>query len=420
MGRSRRTGPDRRIRAEKGNYSRAACTGFPPLRGSNAAFRMQRRAALFARGGANSPAQTPAAPGRAAEDGASCVQGPALPGADRCPSQLYQRVMLVSTPQLGSVDFASRKAVILDAGHNVRPCPSSALGHSAALLALSRQSRRDPADAIAACSRRRRCPHHTVCARPLLPSVVSIDRGLPNQLQVRSQHTEKPLLRKAPEAPLPKGLKLQQGLLSKLVLGLVTAVAALVGTQAPRPQPPALRPLASHFCGLQGLSVTGFSPARPTRPERQLLLVPFSQSEELSGISRPSYSLHCSPLCLELVHCLGLWDPRDWAQAQDLQDTERSPKRIRTMFNLEQLEELEKVFAKQHNIVGKKRAQLAAQLNLTENQVRVWFQNRRVKYQKQQRLKLPAASAMAASPDEPSSSSDTSIQREDAESGMDS
>lgn len=123
---------------------------------------------------------------------------------------------------------------------------------------------------------------------------------------------------------------------------------------------------------------------------------------------------------LELVHCLGLWDPRDWAQAQDLQDTERSPKRIRTMFNLEQLEELEKVFAKQHNIVGKKRAQLAAQLNLTENQVRVWFQNRRVKYQKQQRLKLPAASAMAASPDEPSSSSDTSIQREDAESGMDS
>uniref|UniRef100_A0A8C6DI82 Notochord homeobox n=1 Tax=Moschus moschiferus TaxID=68415 RepID=A0A8C6DI82_MOSMO len=143
---------------------------------------------------------------------------------------------------------------------------------------------------------------------------------------------------------------------------------------------PVLRPLASHVCGLQGLSVTG----------------------------------------LELVHCLGLLDPQDWVQAQDLQDTERSQKRIRTMFSLEQLEELEKVFAKQHNIVGKKRAQLAAQLNLTENQVRVWFQNRRVKYQKQQRLKLPAASAVAASPDEPSSSSDTGIQREDAESGTDS
>jgi hypothetical protein len=41
------------------------------------------------------------------------------------------------------------------------------------------------------------------------------------------------------------------------------------------------------------------------------------------------------------------------------------------MFNLEQLEELEKVFAKQHNLVGKKRAQLAARLHLTENQVGV-------------------------------------------------
>lgn len=39
------------------------------------------------------------------------------------------------------------------------------------------------------------------------------------------------------------------------------------------------------------------------------------------------------------------------------------------MFNLEQLEELEKVFAKQHNLVGKDRAQLAARLSLTENQV---------------------------------------------------
>lgn len=52
-------------------------------------------------------------------------------------------------------------------------------------------------------------------------------------------------------------------------------------------------------------------------------------------------------------------------------------------------------------------------------QVRVWFQNRRVKYQKQQRLKPPATSAMAVSMDEPSSSSDTNIQREDTESGVD-
>ncbi|XP_032981315.1 homeobox protein notochord [Rhinolophus ferrumequinum] len=146
------------------------------------------------------------------------------------------------------------------------------------------------------------------------------------------------------------------------------------------PQPPALGLRVAHLCGLQGLGVTG----------------------------------------LELAHCPGLWTPPDWAPVEDLQDTERPQKRVRTMFNLEQLEELEKVFAKQHNLVGKHRSQLAARLNLTENQVRVWFQNRRVKYQKQQRLKPPATSAMAASLDEPSSSSDTGIQREDTESGVDS
>ncbi|XP_012860275.2 homeobox protein notochord [Echinops telfairi] len=96
---------------------------------------------------------------------------------------------------------------------------------------------------------------------------------------------------------------------------------------------------------------------------------------------------------VELAHCPALWDPPAWSTAQDLHDTD-PPKRVRTMFNLEQLMELEKVFATQHNLVGKKRAQLAARLNLTENQVRVWFQNRRVKYQKQQRLNLSA-------PDEP-------------------
>ncbi|KAM5250047.1 homeobox protein notochord [Hipposideros larvatus] len=145
-------------------------------------------------------------------------------------------------------------------------------------------------------------------------------------------------------------------------------------------QPPALGLQVAHLCCLQGLGVTG----------------------------------------LELAHCPGLWAPRDWAPVEDVQDTERPQKRVRTLFNLEQLEELEKVFAKQHNLVGKNRAQLAARLNLTENQVRVWFQNRRVKYQKQQRLKPPATSAMAASLDEPSSSSDTGIQREDAKSGVDS
>ncbi|XP_047378081.1 homeobox protein notochord [Sciurus carolinensis] len=152
-----------------------------------------------------------------------------------------------------------------------------------------------------------------------------------------------------------------------------------VGVYRLCPQPAVLR--GAHFCGFQGLGVTG----------------------------------------LELVHCPGLWGSPHWTPSEDLQDTERHQKRVRTMFNLEQLEELEKVFAKQHNLVGKKRAQLAARLHLTENQVRIWFQNRRVKYQKQQKLKLPAKSgSVSTSLDEPSSSSDSSIQSEDVESGVNS
>ncbi|XP_045302456.1 homeobox protein notochord isoform X1 [Leopardus geoffroyi] len=102
-----------------------------------------------------------------------------------------------------------------------------------------------------------------------------------------------------------------------------------VSLYQPCPQLPRTGLRVAHLYGLQGLGVTG----------------------------------------LELAHCSGLWGIPDWAPAEELQDTERPQKRVRTMFNLKQLEELEKVFTKQHNLVGKKRAQLAAQLNLTENQV---------------------------------------------------
>ncbi|XP_050720065.1 homeobox protein vent1-like [Eriocheir sinensis] len=58
-------------------------------------------------------------------------------------------------------------------------------------------------------------------------------------------------------------------------------------------------------------------------------------------------------------------------------------KRVRTIFTAEQLERLEAEFARQQYMVGPERLYLAAALSLTEAQVKVWFQNRRIKWRKQ-------------------------------------
>ncbi|XP_041125492.1 homeobox protein not2-like [Polyodon spathula] len=58
-------------------------------------------------------------------------------------------------------------------------------------------------------------------------------------------------------------------------------------------------------------------------------------------------------------------------------------KRLRTIFTNEQLSRLEKEFARQQYMVGSERFVLASALHLTEAQVKVWFQNRRIKWRKQ-------------------------------------
>ncbi|ESO96936.1 hypothetical protein LOTGIDRAFT_80575, partial [Lottia gigantea] len=58
-------------------------------------------------------------------------------------------------------------------------------------------------------------------------------------------------------------------------------------------------------------------------------------------------------------------------------------KRVRTIFTPEQLEKLEAEFERQQYMVGTERYYLAASLGLTEAQVKVWFQNRRIKWRKQ-------------------------------------
>ncbi|KHJ44251.1 homeobox domain protein [Trichuris suis] len=58
------------------------------------------------------------------------------------------------------------------------------------------------------------------------------------------------------------------------------------------------------------------------------------------------------------------------------------PKRPRTVFSGEQLIKLENVFRKTQYVVGTERHRLSKLLGLTDQQVKVWFQNRRTKLRK--------------------------------------
>ncbi|EDO46971.1 predicted protein, partial [Nematostella vectensis] len=54
-------------------------------------------------------------------------------------------------------------------------------------------------------------------------------------------------------------------------------------------------------------------------------------------------------------------------------------KKNRSSFSAEQVFRLEKTFELQQYLGTKERQQLALALNMTDNQVKTWFQNRRMK-----------------------------------------
>ena len=73
-------------------------------------------------------------------------------------------------------------------------------------------------------------------------------------------------------------------------------------------------------------------------------------------------------------------------------------KKQRPLFSPHQIEIMENEFAKKRYVTEEKRTQLALEVNLTETQVKTWFQNRRTKWKKE--TKDEASTASRRSQDE--------------------
>ncbi|KAJ8336244.1 hypothetical protein SKAU_G00395870 [Synaphobranchus kaupii] len=103
--------------------------------------------------------------------------------------------------------------------------------------------------------------------------------------------------------------------------------------------------------------------------------------------TQPGYPMYYCPPFTYQTTCRGTFYAEDStaskASVQSFKHKGGKSKRMRTSFTNEQLSRLEKEFARQQYMVGSERFVLASALHLTEAQVKVWFQNRRIKWRKQ-------------------------------------